>query len=108
MYHLNEAYEHSNRANRPIMDAVEAAMTIAIGAHSSHLFSFASVFLGLTAVCLWSVPAQPQQVECPLFAGVVVIGEGNVSAAPDYAQIEAGVTVSASTVCPSSDLRTNG
>ena len=78
-------------------------MTIAIGAHSSRLFSFASVFLGLTAVCLWSVPAQPQQVECPLFAGVVVIGESNVSAAPDYAQIEAGVTVSASTVKEAAD-----
>jgi uncharacterized protein YggE len=71
-------------------------MAIAIGALASRLFSFAIVFLGL-AVCLWSVPAQPQQLQCPPFAGIVVIGEGNVSVAPDYAQIGAGVTVRAST-----------
>jgi uncharacterized protein YggE len=78
-------------------------MTIARGALASRLFSFAIVFLGLPAVCLWSVPAQPQQLQCPPFAGVVVIGEGNVSVAPDYAQIGAGVTVRASTVREATD-----
>ena len=73
-------------------------MTITRDALASRLFSFAIVFLGLTAVCLWSVPAQSQQLQCPPLTGVIVIGEGNVSVAPDYAQIGAGVTVRASTV----------
>jgi uncharacterized protein YggE len=74
----------------------EAAMNIARSA-------LASRFLGTAAVCLWSVPAQPQQLQCPPFAGVVVIGEGNVSVAPDYAQIGAGVTLRASTVREATD-----
>ena len=74
-------------------------MTIARGAFASRLFSSATVFLGLAAICLWSAPAHPQQLQCPPF--VVVIGEGNVSVAPDYAQIGAGVR--ASTVKEASD-----
>jgi uncharacterized protein YggE len=82
---------------------MEAAVTIARGALAARLFSFAIALLGSAAVCFWSISAQPQQLRCPPFAGVVVSGEGNVSVAPDYAQIGAGVTVRASTVKEATD-----
>jgi uncharacterized protein YggE len=96
----NVSTRFSNRANGLAATLVEVAMTIA---RASRLFLFAIAFLGLATACVRNVQAQPQQLQCPPVAGVIVIGEGSVSVAPDYAQIGAGVTVRASTVKEATD-----
>jgi len=55
------------------------------------------------AVLAVTVQAHTQQAPTRTEAGVVVIGEGSVSVAPDYAQIESGVTTRAKTVKEATD-----
>ena len=50
-----------------------------------------------------SVEAQPPQAQPAPFLGVVVVGEGRVTVAPDYAQIASGVTTRGKTVKEASD-----
>jgi len=50
-----------------------------------------------------NVEAQPPQAQPAPFLGVVVVGEGRVTVAPDYAQIASGVTTRGKTVKEASD-----
>jgi uncharacterized protein YggE len=50
-----------------------------------------------------SVEAQTPQAQSSLFVGIVVVGEGRVTVAPDYAQIASGVTTRGKTVKEASD-----
>jgi uncharacterized protein YggE len=59
--------------------------------------------LPAAAVLAVTVQAHAQQAPTRTEAGVVVIGEGSVSVAPDYAQIESGVTTRAKTVKEATD-----
>src|SRR5262249_10707804 len=54
--------------------------------------------------CLFpSVEAQALQAQSAPFVGIVVVGEGRVTVAPDYAQITSGVTTRGKTVQEASD-----
>lgn len=55
------------------------------------------------ALSIAAAQAQNAQSEPPARARVVVIGEGNVTVAPDYARIRSGVSTSAKTVKEASD-----
>jgi uncharacterized protein YggE len=48
-------------------------------------------------------PAEAQQPQSERQANIVVVGEGSISAAPDYAQITAGVTTKAKTAKEAAD-----
>jgi uncharacterized protein len=50
-----------------------------------------------------SVEAQTPQAQSAPFTGIVVVGEGRVTVAPDYAQIASGVTTRGKTVKEASD-----
>jgi uncharacterized protein YggE len=50
-----------------------------------------------------SVQAQSQESKSPLEARVIVVGEGSISAPPDYAQIRSGVSTTAKTVKEAND-----
>jgi uncharacterized protein len=50
-----------------------------------------------------SVDAQTLQAQSAPFTGIVVVGEGRVTVAPDYAQIASGVTTRGKTVKEASD-----
>jgi uncharacterized protein len=50
-----------------------------------------------------SVEAQTPQAQSAPFTGIVVVGEGRVTVAPDYAQIASGVTIRGKTVKEASD-----
>jgi uncharacterized protein len=63
---------------------------------ASHPFPAAAVFLA-AAVSATAVPLQAQPSPSPSERRVVVIGEGSVRAAPDYARIRSGVTTRAKT-----------
>jgi uncharacterized protein YggE len=51
----------------------------------------------------FAAPAEAQQPQSERQANIVVVGEGSVSAAPDYAQITAGVTTKAKTAKEAAD-----
>ena len=63
---------------------------------------FASAISALIAAALAS-PAQAQQPQSERQANIVVVGEGSISAAPDYAEITAGVTTKAKTAKEATD-----
>jgi uncharacterized protein YggE len=68
-------------------------------------------FLSSTAVVAAAVfavmvPAQAQQPQSPPQARVIVIGDGSVSVAPDYAEITSGVTTRAKTAKEATDANT--
>jgi uncharacterized protein YggE len=58
----------------------------------------------MAAVAIFIVPcAQAQQLAAPSEVRVIVIGEGSVHVAPDYAQIRGGVTTKGKTVKEATD-----
>jgi uncharacterized protein len=63
---------------------------------------FAGAISSLIAAAL-AAPAEAQQPQSDRQANIVVAGEGTVSAAPDYAEIMAGVTTKAKTVKEATD-----
>jgi uncharacterized protein YggE len=75
------------------------ATTFAIQPRSPQLpFGGAIAAAAFVATVLVSaLPAQAQQSQLPPERSVIVIGEGSVSAAPDYAEIRSGVTTRAKT-----------
>jgi len=64
---------------------------------------FACALSALVAGALASPLAKAQQSQSERQASIIVIGEGNISAAPDYAQITAGVTTKGRTAKEASD-----
>jgi uncharacterized protein len=76
---------------RSVVEPIRAASRVLYGA------GLAAVILGAT------VRAQAQQPQAPPQARIVVIGEGNVTVPPDYAQIRGGVTTRAKTAKEASD-----
>ena len=70
---------------------------------TTHLF-LATIASAAALVCVVpSVEAQPQQAQSAPFVGIVVVGEGRVTVAPDYAQIASGVTTRGKSVKEASD-----
>ena len=61
----------------------------------------AAAIVGVTV--MFGATAQAQQLQSPPAARVIVIGEGSVSAQPDYAQIRSGVTTRAKTAKEAAD-----
>ena len=53
-----------------------------------------------------AIPAQAQPSQLPPERGVVVIGEGSVSVAPDYARVRSGVTTRAKTAKEATEANT--
>ena len=70
---------------------------------TSRVFSSSTAFLAAAAAFVPTVQAQAQQTQSPPIGRVIVIGEGSVSVAPDYAQIGSGVTTRAKTVKEATD-----
>lgn len=83
---------------RPIMDAAIAAARraarFAVPAAARRTRTGAVLAAAIFAVI---VPAQAQRTQLPPLRQVVVIGEGSVHVAPDYARIESGVATRAKT-----------
>ena len=70
---------------------------------ATHLF-LATLASAAASLCFVpSVEAQTPQAQPAPFLGVVVVGEGRVTVAPDYAQIASGVTTRGKTVKEASD-----
>jgi len=63
---------------------------------------FSCVLSALIAGAL-AVPASAQQAQSDRQASIIVIGEGTISAAPDYVQISAGVTTRGKTAKEATD-----
>ncbi len=59
--------------------------------------------VAVVAAAVFVMPAQAQQSQLSPERGVVVIGEGSVSLAPDYARIGSGVTTRAKTAKEAAD-----
>jgi uncharacterized protein len=87
------------------MNAVLAALrriaTFAVGAVSRRSASGAAVLA--VAVFAATVGTQAQQLPSPPERRVIVIGEGSVSVAPDYAQLRSGVITTAKTAKEATD-----
>jgi uncharacterized protein len=70
---------------------------------ATHLF-LATIASATAFLCFVpKVEAQMQQAQPAPFLGVVVVGEGRVTVAPDYARIASGVTTRGKTVKEASD-----
>jgi uncharacterized protein YggE len=67
-------------------------------------FPAAAVFAA--AVFVTILPAQAQQSQSPPERRVIVVGEGSVSVAPDYARIRSGVTTRAKTAKEAAEANT--
>ena len=67
------------------------------------VFDVAAAAVVAAAVFVTNLPAQAQQSPLSPERGVVVIGEGSVSVAPDYARIGSGVTTRAKTAKEAAD-----
>src|SRR5262249_57121201 len=70
---------------------------------ASHLFLVTLASAAAFACLVPSVEAQTLQAQSAPFVGIVVVGEGKVTVAPDYAQIASGVTTRGKTVKEASD-----
>ena len=70
---------------------------------STHLFLAAIASAAALACFIPSVEAQTLQAQPAPFLGIVVVGEGRVTVAPNYAQIASGVTTRGKTVKEASD-----
>ena len=70
---------------------------------AARLFLATLVFVAAFACLVPSVEAQTLQAQSAPFVGIVVVGEGRVTVAPDYAQIASGVTTRGKTVKEASD-----
>ena len=84
-----------------VMATPRRAESVAVAAKSRRFCSGAAVFAA--AVFVAAIPAQAQQPQLPPERGVIVIGEGSVSAPPDYARITSGVTTRAKTAKEAGD-----
>jgi uncharacterized protein YggE len=82
---------------RTIKEAVMTASRFA--AQRISLFAFGLVALGLSAGPIAAQPQTPAAAE----GRVVVVGEGDVNGAPDYAEINGGVTTRGKSVKEASD-----
>ena len=67
------------------------------------VFDVAAVIVVAAAIFVTDLPVQAQQSPLPSERGVVVIGEGSVSVAPDYARVGSGVTTRAKTAKEAAD-----
>ncbi len=67
------------------------------------VFDVAAAAIVAAAVIVTNLPAQAQQLPLSPVRGVIVIGEGSVSVAPDYARIGSGVTTRAKTAKEAAD-----
>jgi uncharacterized protein YggE len=70
---------------------------------TAHLFLATIAFVAAPVFSVPSVEAQTLQTQPPSYLGLVVIGEGRVSVAPDYAQIRSGVTTRGKTAKEATD-----
>src|SRR5262249_24028941 len=70
---------------------------------ASRVFSSSTALLAAAAAFVPTVQALAQQTQSPPIGRVIVIGEGSVSVAPDYAQIGSGVTTRAKTIKEATD-----
>jgi uncharacterized protein YggE len=87
------------------MEAVMSGSKVAVGsACQLGCWLVGIVILGATAVL--AIPAQAQESAPSLNGRVVVMGEGTISVAPDYAQIVVGVTTRGKTVKEANDANT--
>jgi uncharacterized protein DUF541 len=57
-----------------------------------------STGIAVAALCVAAAQAQTAEPKSPAQARVIVVGEGSVTVAPDYARISSGVTTNAKTV----------
>jgi uncharacterized protein len=76
--------------------------TNALSAHAAWRSLWRTAAL-LTAIAAASLPARADDAKPGPDARIIVIGEGSVSAAPDYARITSGVTARAKTAKEASD-----
>ena len=68
-----------------VMATARCAARVTVAAKSRRFFSGAAVVTA--AVFVVAIPARAQQSQLPPERGVVVIGEGSVSVAPDYPRL---------------------
>jgi uncharacterized protein len=87
-----------------VMAAQRLAATFAVRA-ALRRFASGAAFLAATVLAATGA-AQAQQSQLPPERRVVVIGEGGVSVAPDYAQLRSGVTNTAKTAKEAADANT--
>jgi hypothetical protein len=81
---------------------MEFAMTVV--ADSSRFCLVRVALAAAAAFALAPAGAQAQQPAAPPQARIVVIGTGKVGAAPDYAEVDAGVTTKATTAKDATDV----